>query len=150
MIALIQRVTTAAVTIDHQLCAKIDQGLLALIGIEKNDNQQTANRLLERVLGFRVFPDHEDKMNLSVSAINGGLLLVPQFTLAADTSQGTRAGFSTAASPADANPLFDYFVHKAKTDYAGNVQTGRFGADMQVSLTNNGPVTFWLQVKPQD
>lgn len=130
---------------DDVVIGKIAQGILVLVGVEKNDTPAQADRLLERLLTYRVFADSDDKMNLSLRDIAGGLLLVPQFTLAADTRKGTRAGFSTAAEPARAMELFDYFVAQAKQHHH-NVATGRFGADMKVTLTNDGPVTFWLQV----
>ena len=145
MIGLLQRVTEASVSVDSEIIGRINRGLMVLIGVEKNDTQAQADRLLERLLGYRVFPDHEDKMNLSVVDINGGLLLVPQFTLPADTKKGMRPSFSSAASPEQGQQLFDYMVTNAKTKH-GNVATGSFGADMQVSLVNDGPVTFWLQV----
>lgn len=145
MIALIQRVSTANVVVDEQVIGEISQGILALIGVQREDNEQKANRLLERILSYRIFSDDEGKMNRSVADINGGLLLVPQFTLAADTKKGTRPGFSTAASPNDAQKLFSYTANKARSIYS-QVECGQFGADMQVNLTNDGPVTFWLQV----
>lgn len=145
MIGLLQRVTEASVSVDSEIIGRINRGLMVLIGVEKNDTQAQADRLLERLLGYRVFPDHEDKMNLSLVDINGGLLLVPQFTLPADTKKGMRPSFSSAASPEQGQQLFDYMVTNAKTKH-GNVATGSFGADMQVSLVNDGPVTFWLQV----
>lgn len=146
MIALIQRVTEARVEVDGQAIGQIGRGILALVGVERGDNEAQAERLLERVLGYRIFPDAQGRMNLSLADIRGELLAVPQFTLAADTNKGTRAGFSTAASPEDGQRLFDFFVGKAvqKT----NVKTGKFGADMKVNLVNDGPVTFWLQVSP--
>lgn len=145
MIGLLQRVAEASVSVDSEIIGRINRGLMVLIGVEKNDTQAQADRLLERLLGYRVFPDHEDKMNLSLVDINGGLLLVPQFTLPADTKKGMRPSFSSAASPEQGQQLFDYLVTNAKTKH-GNVATGSFGADMQVSLVNDGPVTFWLQV----
>jgi D-tyrosyl-tRNA(Tyr) deacylase len=146
LIALIQRVTEARVEVEGSVVGEIGRGILALVGVERGDNEAQAERLLERVLGYRIFPDAEGRMNLSLADIRGELLAVPQFTLAADTNKGTRAGFSTAASPEDGQRLFDFFVGKAvqKT----NVKTGKFGADMKVSLVNDGPVTFWLQVSP--
>lgn len=144
MIALIQRVTSAKVEVDGQITGAIDQGILALIGVQPDDDEAKADRLLQRLLGYRIFNDAEDKMNLSVTAIEGGLLLVPQFTLAADTRKGMRAGFSTAAPPAMGEKLFNYFVAQAKAQWSAT-ETGRFGADMQVSLVNDGPVTFWLE-----
>ena len=145
MIALIQRVTHASVVVDNETIGAIQQGLLALIGVQKKDTQQQADRLLQRLLSYRVFADQDDKMNLSVTDIDGGVLLVPQFTLAADTDKGNRPSFSSAAPPAQGEELFNYFVAAARQSYA-HIQTGRFGADMKVSLLNDGPVTFWLEV----
>ncbi len=143
MIALIQRVTRAQVHI-HQVCVgEIATGVLALIGVTREDTADDADRLLERLLGYRVFADAAGKMNLSVQEVRGGVLLVPQFTLAADTRKGTRAGFSTAAEPERARELFAYLLERARAAYAP-VSAGVFGADMQVSLVNDGPVTFWL------
>ena len=122
----------------------IDRGILALIGVRRGDDADAVERLLERILGYRIFPDAEGRMNLSLRDIAGGLLLVSQFTLAADTKKGTRAGFSTAATPEEARRLFELLVTRARTLHAP-VATGEFGADMQVSLTNDGPVTFWLE-----
>jgi len=147
LIALIQRVAEARVAIDGQTAGAIGRGVLALVGVERGDMEREAVRLAQRVLGYRVFPDAAGKMNLSLADIAGGLLLVPQFTLAADTTSGTRPGFSTAAAPPDGARLFDYFVQVCRERHAG-VATGRFGADMQVSLVNDGPVTFWLQTSP--
>lgn len=145
MISLIQRVTRADVRVDGKIVGAIDRGILALIGVRKGDDQAAADRLLERVLTYRIFPDAEGRMNLSLQEIpSGGLLLVPQFTLAADTHKGTRAGFSTAAPPDLARSLFDYLAAKARTTQVP-VATGIFGANMQVSLVNDGPVTFWLE-----
>jgi len=145
MIGLIQRVTHAEVRVDGEIVGAIERGILALIGVRKGDDEAAADRLLERLLSYRIFPDAEGRMNLSVKEIpNGGLLLVPQFTLAADTRKGTRAGFSTAASPELARGLFDYLLAKAKPTQV-LVSSGIFGANMQVSLTNDGPVTFWLE-----
>lgn len=144
MRALIQRVSHAEVSVAGARIAAISRGILALIGVEAGDGAAQAARLLERVLTYRIFPDGEGRMNLSVADIGGGLLLVPQFTLAADTRKGTRPGFSTAAPPEMARALFEAFV-KAAQDRHPVVATGRFGADMQVSLTNDGPVTFLLQ-----
>jgi D-tyrosyl-tRNA(Tyr) deacylase len=145
MIALIQRVSNAQVSVNQQIIGQIEQGILALIGIEKNDTKQHADKLLKRLIGYRIFSDHQDKMNLSLTDIDGGLLLVPQFTLAADTKKGMRPSFSSAAPPAIGEQMFDYFVQQANTLF-NHVQTGEFGADMQVRLCNDGPVTFWLQV----
>lgn len=145
MIGLLQRVSSARVEVDSQCVGEIGHGLLVLIGVEPGDRESAADRLLERLLGYRVFSDADGKMNLSLSDVQGGLLLVPQFTLAADTRKGTRPGFSTAAPPDLGQRLFAYICQQAKTVYA-DVNTGVFGADMQVSLVNDGPVTFWLQV----
>ncbi|MSQ49908.1 MAG: D-tyrosyl-tRNA(Tyr) deacylase [Betaproteobacteria bacterium] len=147
MIALIQRVTEARVEVDGRTIGSIGRGILALIGVERGDQEAQAERLAERVLGYRIFPDAQGKMNLPLLEINGELLAVPQFTLAADTTQGMRAGFSTAASPEDGLRLFERFVFHALQKQA-SVKTGTFGAGMKVSLVNDGPVTFWLQVSP--
>jgi D-tyrosyl-tRNA(Tyr) deacylase len=147
MIALIQRVSEARVEIARQPVGAIGRGLLALIGVETGDDEHSAARLLERVLAYRVFPDEDGRMNLSVRDSGGSLLLVPQFTLAADTSKGNRPGFSTAASPEAAQALFATFVTWARETYP-RVETGLFGADMQVHLVNDGPVTFHLRVPP--
>jgi D-aminoacyl-tRNA deacylase len=144
MIGLIQRVTEAAVHVDGRAVGSIGQGLLTLIGVRRGDDEAAADRLLERLLSYRVFPDVEGRMNLSVRDIGGGLLLVPQFTLAADTHKGTRAGFSTAAPPDEALRLFDHLLAKAQAAHTP-VESGVFGADMKVSLVNDGPVTFWLE-----
>jgi D-tyrosyl-tRNA(Tyr) deacylase len=146
MIGLIQRVSEASVVVQGRTVGRIGRGLLVLVGVEKNDDETTAKRLLERLLGYRVFPDAEGKMNRSLSDIGGELLLVPQFTLAADTDKGTRPSFSCAASPELGAALFDYIVAKARESHP-KVATGVFGADMKVSLINDGPVTFWLQVE---
>ena len=145
MIGLLQRVTRASVDVDDRTIGAIEQGLMVLVGIEKTDNVQTADRLLQRLLGYRVFSDCDGKMNLSVQDINGGMLLVPQFTLVADTKKGMRPSFSSAATPEQGEQLFDYFVEQARQQH-NNVQTGKFGADMKVSLINDGPVTFTLKV----
>jgi len=121
--------------------------LLVLLCAERGDSEQQADALLSKLLGYRVFADEVGKMNRSVTDLRAGLLLVPQFTLAADTRSGTRPSFTPAAAPAEARRLFDYFVAQARLRHK-EIATGRFGADMQVTLTNNGPVTFWLQVKP--
>ena len=132
---------------DGRVVGAIGRGILALIGVERGDGEAQAERLVERVLGYRIFPDAEGKMNLSLLDVEGELLAVPQFTLAADTEKGTRAGFSTAASPEDGMRFFDLFVKIAR-EKIPQTKTGRFGADMKVSLVNDGPVTFWLQVSP--
>lgn len=147
MIGLIQRVTAARVEVDGATVGEIDRGLLTLVGVEKGDTDAQAERLLERLLGYRVFADHEDKMNLSLRDIGGGLLLVPQFTLAADTRKGMRPSFSSAAPPAEGERLFRLLADRAHATHPV-VAEGRFGANMQVSLTNDGPVTFQLRVSP--
>ena len=145
MIGLIQRVTHASVHIEGELAGSIDQGLLALIGVERQDDERTASRLLERILNYRVFADPEGRMNLSLRDISAGLLLVPQFTLVADTRKGNRPGFSNGASPEQGKTLFHYLLDEARQQHV-SVASGVFGADMQVELLNDGPVTFWLQV----
>ena len=147
MIGLLQRVQHASVTVDDKKIAHIEQGLLVLIGVERKDSTVQADRLLTRLLGYRVFSDDHDKMNLSVQDIKGGLLLVPQFTLPANTKKGMRPSFTPAADPETGRELFSYLVSKAHQQHA-DVASGEFGADMQVSLTNDGPVTFWLHVAP--
>ncbi len=147
MIALLQRVTHASVSVGGNEIGRIDAGLLVLLGVERGDGTSQADRLLERLLAYRVFADADGKMNLNLAQRQGGLLLVPQFTLAADTRHGNRPGFSTAAAPALGQQLFDYFVAQARLRQP-MVRTGEFGADMQVLLCNDGPVTFWLQVPP--
>ena len=144
MIALIQRVSEAAVRVDGEVVGQIDKGLLVLLRVEKDDDEAKAKRLMERVTTYRVFEDSEGKMNLNVQQVDGKVLVVSQFTLPADTKKGTRAGFSRGAHPADAERLYDYF-----SDLCQQVlptERGRFAADMKVSLINDGPVTFWLQV----
>ncbi|MBX3686759.1 MAG: D-tyrosyl-tRNA(Tyr) deacylase [Rhodocyclaceae bacterium] len=143
MIALIQRVRKASVIVDDRVIGEIGAGLLALIGVEKDDSERNAGRMLDRLLGYRVFQDADDRMNRSLNDVEGGLLLVPQFTLAADTRKGTRPGFSTAAPPAHAERLFAVLENLARASYP-RVSSGRFGAEMEVSLVNHGPVTFWL------
>ncbi|UCB54509.1 MAG: D-tyrosyl-tRNA(Tyr) deacylase [Thiotrichales bacterium] len=144
MIALLQRVSSASVSVDHQRIAQIEHGVLALVGVEKHDDAAKAARLVERILGYRIFSDDEGKMNLNVCDIDGEVLLVPQFTLAADTRKGMRPSFSSAADPETGSALFDTVVD-IMARKTGRVQQGRFGADMSVQLVNEGPVTFWLQ-----
>jgi len=144
MIGLLQRVSEAKVEVDGETTGAIDRGLLVLLGVQKGDDEARADRLLQRLLSYRVFPDADDRMNLSLTDIGGGLLLVPQFTLAAETKKGTRPGFSSAAPPAEGERLFNYFVQQAGSVHP-DLGTGVFGADMQVSLVNDGPVTFWLE-----
>ncbi len=146
MITIIQRVTTAKVTVNNQDIGKIDTGIMALVAVEKEDTEKDAQRLLERILNYRIFADSDDRMNLSLRDINGGLLLVPQFTLAADTQKGNRPSFISAAPPEKGRELFDYLQNLAKQTYP-KVEFGRFGADMQVSLVNNGPATFTLRTR---
>jgi D-tyrosyl-tRNA(Tyr) deacylase len=146
MIALLQRVTQASVAVDGAIIGSIAAGLLALVCAERDDTGKQADALLAKLLGYRVFSDKAGKMNHSITDVAGGLLLVPQFTLAADTQSGARPSFTPAASPEKGRQLFDYFVARARIKHQ-LVETGRFGAHMQVSLTNDGPVTFWLQVK---
>ncbi|GAL37152.1 D-tyrosyl-tRNA(Tyr) deacylase [Vibrio maritimus] len=144
MIALIQRVSESAVKVDGKTVGEIGKGLLVLLGVEKDDDEAKAKRLVERVTTYRVFEDEAGKMNLSVKDVGGSVLVVSQFTLPADTKKGTRAGFSKGAHPADAERLYDYFA-----DHCQQVlptERGQFAADMKVSLINDGPVTFWLQV----
>lgn len=145
MIALLQRVTHASVTVNDSVVGSIDKGLCVLIGVQPNDDAASSQKLVDKLLGYRVFADEQGRMNLDVKQAGAQLLLVPQFTLAADTTQGRRPGFSTAAKPELAESLFQDFVARA-SEQMQNVQTGVFGADMQVSLTNDGPVTFWLEV----
>jgi D-tyrosyl-tRNA(Tyr) deacylase len=144
LIALIQRVSEAAVTVDGRVTGSVGRGVLALIGVQRGDDEASAARLLERVLTYRIFEDDADRMNLSLTDIAGGLLLVPQFTLAAETRKGTRAGFSGAEHPQRARALFEELVALARTRHR-TVATGEFGAHMRVSLVNDGPVTFWLE-----
>ena len=145
MIGLLQRVSSAEVNVDGACIASINQGILVLVGIERGDNEAKAERLLERLLGYRIFADTEGRMNLSLQDIGGEMLLVPQFTLAADTQKGMRPSFTPAASPEEGQRLFQWLVEKAH-QCSPKVASGQFGADMQVTLTNDGPVTFWLQV----
>jgi len=147
VIALIQRVTRARVEVDGDVVGAIEAGVLALIGVERGDAEAEADRLAERVLDYRIFPDGEGRMNLSLVEAGGGLLAVPQFTLVADTHKGARPSFSRAAPTEHGERLFDRFVELARQRHRP-VAAGRFGAHMQVSLVNDGPVTFWLQVAP--
>ncbi len=143
MKALIQRVSSAKVEVNTTLVGKINQGVLIFLGIEKLDEKPQADKMIKKILTYRVFCDEQNKMNLSLADINAGVLVVSQFTLVADTKTGTRAGFSSAKSPALAKELYDYFLSQIKKIHAP-VASGVFGADMQVSLTNDGPVTFFL------
>jgi D-aminoacyl-tRNA deacylase len=148
MIALLQRVLQARVDVDGTTVGSIGAGMMVLLCAERHDTEREADALLGKLLAYRVFADDAGKMNRSLVDVNGGLLLVPQFTLAADTQSGTRPSFTPAAAPEEGRRLFDYFVAKARARHA-TVETGQFGAYMQVSLTNDGPVTFWLQARPQ-
>lgn len=147
MIGLLQRVSEASVTVEGQAVGAISRGLLVFVGVERGDDEAIAGRLLERLLGYRVFADAGGKMNRSVKDVRGGLLLVSQFTLAADTQKGTRASFTPAAPPEEGRRLFEHLVARARALHAP-VATGVFGADMEVRLVNDGPVTFWLRVAP--
>lgn len=147
MIGLLQRVTHASVDVEGRCIASIGHGLLVLVGVQRDDSEHELERLLERLLGYRVFPDEQGRMNRDVRQAAGGLLLVPQFTLAADTRSGTRPGFSTAAAPDEGHRLFELMVERARERH-DPVAAGRFGADMQVALVNDGPVTFSLEVRP--
>lgn len=144
MIGLIQRVSEARVTVEGEVVGEIGAGLLVLVGVERDDTEARAERLLQRMLGYRVFADEQGRMNLSLQQVEGGLLLVPQFTLAADTRKGARPSFSSAAPPELGRRLFEHLVDHAKLAHL-QVATGVFGADMKVALVNDGPVTFWLQ-----
>jgi len=147
MIALLQRVSEASVVVDGITIGSISRGILALIGIERGDSEKQAARLLQRILSYRIFPDADEKMNLDLAQSGADLLLVPQFTLAADTNRGNRPSFTPAAPPDEGERLFVYLTELAR-QALGEVKTGRFGADMKVHLVNDGPVTFWLQVPP--
>jgi D-tyrosyl-tRNA(Tyr) deacylase len=149
VIGLLQRVSAARVTVAGEDIAAIGRGLLVLVGVERGDDEARAERLLERLLGYRVFPDAEGRMNLSLHDVGGALLLVPQFTLAADTAKGMRPSFTPAAPPEQGERLFKHLLAQAAAAYP-RVAAGRFGADMQVSLVNDGPVTFWLRVPPEE
>jgi len=148
MIGLIQRVNSSRVEVNGEVVGAIGTGLLVLLGVQRNDSEREADRLLERLLTYRVFDDAEGRMNRSLLDLGGELLVVSQFTLAADTHKGTRPGFSTAAPPSEAEHLYEYFVRRAR-ECPLAVATGRFGANMSVHLVNSGPVTFWLEVKPE-
>lgn len=148
MISLIQRVTEAKVEVDQAVVGQIGAGLLVLLAVEPGDTSVQAERMVERLTGYRVFDDGAGRMNLSVTETGGGLLLVPQFTLAADTRRGMRPSFTRAAPPALGQALFDEVVARARARLGDRVATGRFGAHMRVSLVNDGPVTFWIHVSP--
>lgn len=145
MIALLQRITSASVEIDSNTVAKAGAGMLVFLAVQKHDTENNAEQMLQRILAYRMFADNHGKMNKNIREINGDLLLVPQFTLAAITNKGLRPNFSSAATPDHGKRLFDYFLDKLKADYA-KVSSGKFAADMQVHLINDGPVTFWLEL----
>lgn len=147
MLALLQRVSSSSVTVDDEVVGRIGTGLLVFVGIEKGDREAEADRMLERILGYRMFSDDQGRMNRSVADVGGGVLLVPQFTLPADTRSGMRPSLSPAAPPDVGRALFDYLLETARRQY-DTVASGEFGAQMQVSLVNDGPVTFMLQVRP--
>jgi D-aminoacyl-tRNA deacylase len=149
VIALVQRVTSASVAVGEETIGSIGPGILALIGVERGDGDPEAQRLAEKVAGYRIFSDAAGKMNLSLKDTGGALLAVPQFTLVADTNSGTRPSFSSGASPQEGERFFRSFLSHAEK-LLGAIQSGRFGADMKVSLVNDGPVTFWLQVPPEE
>lgn len=146
MIGLIQRVQASQVEVDQQVIGKINRGILLLLGVQKGDTRAHADKLLHKVINYRIFEDDDDKMNRSLLDIDGELLVVSQFTLPADTRKGLRPSFTPAADPQTGRELYDYFTEKALVSVASGVQTGEFGANMQVSLINDGPVTFWLEV----
>ena len=147
MIGLLQRVSSAKIVIGEDIVGAIDRGLMVLVGVERGDTEREGDRLVERLVGYRVFPDADRKLNLSVADIGGGLLLVPQFTLPADTRKGARPSLSNAAPPDTGKRLFDHVSARARALHSV-VETGRFGAYMQVTLTNDGPITFTLRVAP--
>ena len=146
MLGLVQRVKQASVTVNANITGEIQQGILLLLGIQKNDSEETANKLIDKILAYRIFSDEHNKMNCNVQQIDGGVLVVSQFTLAADTKKGLRPSFSSAAPPAQAEALYDYFVAQMRNKHP-KVATGIFAADMQVSLINDGPVTFMLEME---
>ncbi|MEJ2115840.1 MAG: D-aminoacyl-tRNA deacylase [Gammaproteobacteria bacterium] len=145
MIALLQRVTSASVVIDNVKVADTDVGMLVFLAVQKQDSKNTAESMQRRILAYRMFADSNNKMNKNIREINGDILVVPQFTLAADTTKGLRPNFSSAATPDHGKCLFDYLLNKLKSEYA-KVSAGEFAADMQVHLVNDGPVTFWLEL----
>jgi D-tyrosyl-tRNA(Tyr) deacylase len=144
MLGLIQRVSSASVSIEDHRVGDINQGIMLLLGVEKHDSRAQADQLLKKLLSYRIFADRSGKMNRSLVDTNGDLLIVSQFTLAADTNKGLRPSFSSAAPPSEAEALYDYFLDQARKTHNGKIASGQFGADMQVSLCNDGPVTFLL------
>lgn len=145
MITLLQRITSASVVIDNATVAKVEAGMLVFVAVQKQDTESTAEKMQQRILAYRIFADQQNKMNKNICEVNGDILVVPQFTLAANTTKGLRPNFSSAATPDQGKRLFDYFLHKLKAEYA-RVSSGKFAADMQVHLVNDGPVTFWLEL----
>lgn len=145
MLGLIQRTKSASVSVNNEIVGEIQQGILLLLGIQKTDTEETANKLIDKILSYRIFSDENNKMNCNLQQIGGGILIVSQFTLAADTKKGTRPSFSSAAPPQQAETLYDYFVAQMRSKHT-QVATGIFAADMQVSLINDGPVTFMLEM----
>ncbi|QMU62061.1 MAG: D-tyrosyl-tRNA(Tyr) deacylase [Gammaproteobacteria bacterium] len=145
MIALLQRVSSASVVVNNIKVAEANAGVLVFLAVQKQDTEKMAEQMQQRILSYRMFADDDDKMNKNICEVQGDILLVPQFTLAADTTKGLRPNFSAAATPDHAKRLFDYFLDKLKAEYA-RVSSGKFAADMQVHLVNNGPVTFWLEI----
>ncbi len=146
MLGLIQRVTSASVTVNNDVVGEIQRGILLLLGIQKTDTEETANKLIEKILAYRIFADADNKMNCNVQQVDGGILVVSQFTLAADTKKGLRPSFSSAAPPVQAQALYDYFVTQLRSKHP-KIATGIFAADMKVSLVNDGPVTFMLEME---
>ncbi len=146
MLGLIQRVTSASVSVNNDVVGEIQRGILLLLGIQKTDTEETANKLIEKILAYRIFADADNKMNCNVQQVDGGILVVSQFTLAADTKKGLRPSFSSAAPPVQAQALYDYFVTQLRSKHP-KIATGIFAADMKVSLVNNGPVTFMLEME---
>jgi len=145
MIALLQRISSAKVEIDNKIVAKAEAGALVFLAVHKKDTERCAEQMQERILAYRMFADEQNKMNKSIREVEGDILVVPQFTLAANTKKGLRPNFSSAAAPDQGKLLFDYFLDKLNVEYA-RVSSGKFAADMQVHLVNDGPVTFWLEV----
>ena len=145
MLGLIQRTKSASVSVNNEIVGEIQQGILLLLGIQKTDTEETANKLIDKILSYRIFSDENNKMNCNLQQIGGGILIVSQFTLAANTKKGTRPSFSSAAPPQQAETLYDYFVAQMRSKHT-QVATGIFAADMQVSLINDGPVTFMLEM----
>lgn len=145
MITLLQRITSASVVIDNATVAKVEAGMLVFVAVQKQDTESTAEKMQQRILAYRIFADQQNKMNKNICEVNGDILVVPQFTLAANTTKGLRPNFSSAATPDQGKRLFDYFLDKLKAEY-DRVSSGKFAADMQVHLVNDGPVTFWLEL----